>query len=96
MKLVIELPDAFYADDATRAKVMNEYEQGSLTDKVIRGAIKDAIVLPEKFGRLIDADELEDEFRYSEDGDYCHWTLRGILSVIDDATTVLEAEVGDE
>lgn len=38
--------------------------------------------------RLIDADELKEAFKSTEDANYSQWTLYGVLSEIDDVPTI--------
>lgn len=60
-----------------------------------------AIQIPKGHGRLIDADELMSKFRETMNDDYnkthtpASWSLGlkyGVITIIDDAPTILEAE----
>lgn len=46
-----------------------------------------------KMRRYIDADELKESFEYTEDAEYCRWTLAGVLGKIDDMPTADVVEV---
>lgn len=85
MKVVIDIGEADY-DLLMKGEVVKKY----LTKDYILATI------PENHGRLIDADELKEVFNTTEDANYCQWSLNGIVSEIDDAETIIEAESEDK
>lgn len=57
-----------------------------------RSTICPLVALPEKYGRLIDADALKKEYPKDEDWEYPVNTNEYVCETIDEAKTVLEAE----
>lgn len=56
MQVVINLPDANITEDIIRAA---KWEDGSLFDMILRGAMRDAIILPKGHGAIKDFDKIE-------------------------------------
>ena len=88
MKLVIDIPDQYYTI------IQNSTEYIDEVARVCEDSVKNGIPLPEGYGRLIDADKLKEVYETTEDAEYCQWTLYGVISEIDDAETIVEAEGG--
>ena len=61
-------------------------------DGSIRPEWCELVELPEKHGRLIDADELKEEFPKDTDWEYPVNTNQYVCETIDEAKTVVEAE----
>ena len=55
MQIVIEIPDTNIPEDIIRVA---KWEDGSLFDMVLRGAMRNATILPKGHGDLIDRQEL--------------------------------------
>ena len=85
MQIVINLPDTNITEDIIRAA---KWEDGSLFDMVLRGAMKDATILPKGHGRLIDAGALNFNADYNE-------PLISKLD-LDWAPTIIEADRSEE
>jgi len=82
VKIVIDLPDDRYNQLMT--------DDIYLDVPIFREDI--IATLPKGYGRLIDADKLKKVYETTEDAEYCEWTLYGVISEIDDAETIVEAE----
>ena len=85
MQIVIDIPEYLY-------KAIQSYKNPKEEEK----AIANGTPLPKGHGRLIDADELKDMFKYTEDADNCKWTSHGVIWEIDNADTILEATEVEE
>ena len=86
MHIVINLPGTNITEDIIRAA---KWKDGSLFDIVLRGAMKDATILPKGHGRLIDADAVNLKDISPVDG----FSVYGATAEdIDLTPTVLEAE----
>ena len=84
MQIVIDIPKRAYESCKKTCK----------DEEIIDGytyAIANGTPLSKCHGRLIDADELKDVFKYTEDADVCKWSTYGVISEIDDAPTVIKA-----
>lgn len=77
MQILINLPDTNITEDIIRAA---KWENGSLFDLVLRGAMKDAIILPKGHGDLIDRNDL----KYEKYNSYAY--------AIANAPTIIEAD----
>lgn len=65
MQIVINLPDTNITEDIIRAA---KWEDGSLFDMVLRGAMRDAIILPKGHGKLIDVGQCDRKLFYQQCG----------------------------
>ena len=83
MQIMIDIPDGYVG-----VIMANQRMEGSAMDKLIRQAVIDGTILPEGHGRLIDADELTENTLCKTFG------LRSVD--IENATTIIEADRGDE
>ena len=89
MKIVIDIDEHIYE------QVMADSEVYVLDNEVDRILIENAIYngepLPEKHGRLIDADELYGDFIDGTEGYDCNtWNRIEIGDIIEDAPTIIE------
>ena len=93
MQIVIEISDTLknIADNEDVKTFSHIIWQALLMD-----AIKNGEPLPKGHGRLIDADELKQVYENTEDSQICKWSTYGVISEIDDAPTVIEADGGAE
>lgn len=82
MQIVIDIPNFAWIEDIKDFKsAVKEYEMGSGFDHAIRKALLLGTPLPERHGRLIDADAMQ---KYQID------TFGQRLLVIDTAPTIIE------
>ena len=85
MKVVIDIPENDY-------KLACNYPDALIA--CYAHYIKAGVPLPKKYGRLIDADALKDEFPKDTDWEYPVNTNEYVCEMIDKAKTVIEAEDG--
>lgn len=87
MQIVINLPDTNITEDIIRAA---KWEDGSLFDWVLRGAMKDAIILPKGHGRIGDLDRLYNVFEKNV------VSADAFKELFDHAPTIIEADRSEE
>lgn len=83
MDIVVKLPDTNITEDIIRAA---KWEDGSLFDMVLRGAMKNAIILPKGHGAIKDVSQIE--IPMCEDRTYERW----VQVAIDSAPTIIEMD----
>ena len=90
MKMIIDIPDKYKDNYKT------VYNGSKKADEILN-AIKNGTVLPERHGRLVDADKLglTDFEIIMCDGDYKEG-LKMLCEKIENAPTILDAEMGIE
>lgn len=81
MKMVIDLPDSGITEDVLRSG----WESDSVFDRCIKNACKNAVILPEGHGRLIDADAYRKDMLNSREFDF--------FKRLDMQPTIIEADV---
>ena len=92
MKIVIDIPEEIIADAKTSPNFFPTYHFGTLWE-----AVRNGTPLPKGHGRLIDTDNLKFAFTDgTEDYEYAHWTMAGIIDEIDNAPTIIEADTESE
>lgn len=87
MEIVINLPDTNITEDIIRAA---KWEDGSLFDRVLRGAMKDATILPKGHGRIGDLDRLYNVFEKNV------VSADAFKELFDHAPTIVEADRSEE
>lgn len=81
MQIVIDLPDNFNLEN----------EINTVSNPVIRKALKNGTPLPEHYSRLVDADKVESMLKNHAKKESEAWALVELLNVLDEVPTVLEA-----
>lgn len=77
MQIVINMPDS------TTKEMLENYENESMFDEVLRDALKQAIILPKGHGRLIDADKLMTDINTWCDCEKGTCLLKDTLTIIE-------------
>lgn len=90
MKITIDIPEELIIYCINRNMPVDcEMFARKIIEDIANGKI-----LPIGHGRLIDADELYAEFADGTEGvDFSHWTRADIAEAIDDAPTIIEADM---
>ena len=87
MRIVIDISEDDY----------RKVQDGRASVSMMRKAIRNGTPLPKGHGRLIDTDNLKFAFTDgTEDYEYAHWTMAGIIDEIDNAPTIIEADTESE
>lgn len=88
MQIIINIDDNIYNHT-------QEYEEGGFSlenDKKLYQAIKNGILLPKEYGRLIDADELIKKYQNEDNDNYYDISDAEIICIaLRDAPTIIKA-----
>lgn len=91
MKLVIDIPDEKYEDIVLYTQYSTPVELTRFEE-----VVKNGTPLPKSHGRLIDADRLEQvQNERLQNDEIKIWELKQIVSALDAAETVVEADGGN-
>ena len=94
MKLVIDIPEEEYNECKMQVEMMKQ--EGFLIESLntaLRIFIANGTPLPKGHGRLIDADELYEDFIDGTEGYDCNtWSRIEIGDIIEDTPTIIEAD----
>ena len=89
MEIVIKIPNFEWLENEEDFKTaVKEYDQGTKFDKEIRNALINGKILPEHHGRLIDADDLREDFKTSKKISFVE--RMDISCIVDHAPTIIE------
>lgn len=92
MKIVIDLPE-------TLKKIADEEDIKTFShlmwSAIIMDAIRNGTPLPKGHGRLIDEQHIIDRFKPVEKFEYWRIGLDGLINVLSDEPTIIEADRGE-
>lgn len=89
MRIVIEISEELF-------HTIHNVQNGSIASKTILNAVSNGTPIPKGCGRLIDADELKKEYPHDTDWDYPVNTNCSVVESIDNAETIIEADMESE
>lgn len=90
VQIVIEIDKRAWMDEKSIREAAFEYEHGCAFDRAIREGLRQAIIIPEGHGRLIDEKDIVDRFKPPEKYKFWKTDLGGLFVVLKETPTIIE------